>query len=118
MKWFENDDWKQSPKFKDIHLTNEERVFIKDEVNKGINKVKEEVQIDKNNKIIYEFLRERKFDLNHPDIDTDMKETLSNFIGIYGYYTIRECPNITFDVIPQKESDVSEHNINILNDII
>lgn len=118
MKWFENDDWKQSPKFKNVTLSKEESKFIKDEVDKAICKVKYEQKLNKNNKIIYEFLKERKFNLNHPDIDKDMKEVFQNFIVTYGYYIIREDLNITYDIIPQEEKDVQENNINILNNIV
>lgn len=107
----------------------DEDKFIKEEVAKAISRVEEEQKADRNIKCILDFLKERKFNLNHPDVPEDLRNYIYDLMNrwprvsfvehclITNLFTIREDPNTTYEINPKEEKDVSIGDIDVLNNI-
>lgn len=101
--------------------------FIKQNVKQAVSNFKKDVENKEKIETIVDFFRSRKFDIHHPDVSPKTREMIFDIMNRYpcvsfiehclitNFYTIREDPNVSFEINPQGSGDeVSIGDINLL----
>ena len=101
--------------------------FIKKNVKQAVSNFKKDLENSEKIETVLDFFRSRKFDIHHPDVSPKTREMIFNIMSRYprvssiedclitNFYTIREDPNVSFEINPQGSGhEVSIGDINLL----
>jgi hypothetical protein len=101
--------------------------FIKQNVKQAVLNFKKDLENDEKIKEVVDLFRSKNFDMYHPDVSPKTREVIFDIMNRYpcvsfiehcliaNFYTIREDPNISFEINPQGSGDeVSIGDINLL----
>ena len=91
--------------------------FIKKNVKQGVSNFKKDLEINEQIETIVDFFRSRKFDIHHPDVSPKTREMIFDIMNRYprvsfieaclikNFFTIKEDPNVSFEINPQGSGD-------------
>ena len=101
--------------------------FIKQNVKQAVSNFKKDLENSEKIETIVDFFRSRKFDIHHPDVSPKTREMIFDIMNRYpcvsfiedilitNFFTIKEDPNVSFEINPQGSGDeVSTGDINLL----
>jgi hypothetical protein len=110
-------------------MDEETEKWMKENVDKAIANVQHDIDISEKHNRIYNFLKERNFDLNHSDVSRGLREYMFDLMDkwprldfedyclITRFFKMTESSEIKLDINPQQDRDVLEGNTNLLNEI-
>lgn len=101
--------------------------FIKQNVEQAVSNFKKDLEINEKIETVIDFFRSRNFDIHHSDVSPKTREMIFDIMSRYprvsfiedclitNFFTIKEDPNVSFEINPQGSGDeVSIGDIDLL----